>query len=202
MRTRTLLLAAFFGAGSIAMTAIPANAQTVRHHDTTHDVVKISTSDDGQGTVQRDRRQGDITWVRATYSKRSLFLSMRFRQLAKQHRKQLHYFSIRTSGGIEHEAIVDSGTKYPRGNASLTTASGGFLHCPLQHRVSYRHAVVTVTVPARCLGNPRWVRVGYGEAAEQWSPMSNKPIFADDGYYSGPLDADSAVVYGPEVHRG
>jgi hypothetical protein len=203
MTARRLLLATAVAAGAIASTIAPANAQTVRHLDASHDVVRFGAADTSpDGTAAPGRRQGDITWVRATYARHSLFVSMRFRSLSPTDRRQLHYFSIRTSAGKEREALVDSGKKYPAGKAVLTTRDSGYLHCRIGHRVSYRHAIVTVTIPSRCLGNARWVRVAYGEATDSWSPESTKPVFADDGYRSTALGPEDEPTYGPEVHRG
>jgi hypothetical protein len=205
MTPRTLLLATAVSAGSIVLTIGPADAQTVRHLDARHDVLRSTGAFEDNETKVPNRTQGDITWVRATYSKHSLFLSMRFRKLAKLRRTEFHLFSVQTSNGKERDALVNSGSRYPRGVAVLSNDQG-YLHCRIQHRVSYRHAIVTVTIPARCLDDASWVRVGFGEAdypLNPSNPFGNGTEFNDDGYASYPSDGiDDTLVYGPEVHRG
>lgn len=198
------MLASILAAGSIAFTAVPANAQTVRHHDTRHDVVKVSDNGEGASSLDPGRAQSDITWVRTTFSKKSLFLSMRFRKLTEQRRTQLSIFEITTSAGKHRTAVVNSGHSYPSGAATLVAGDGGYLHCPMQHHVSYRHAVVTVTIPARCLGaHARWVQVAFGEEDDPLNVLSSAPVYSDDGYGSGAQEGDTEnYTFGPKVHRG
>lgn len=195
------MLAAALAAGAIGATAVPATAQTVRHHDATHDVTRSIGDDMGNAQFVPRRHEGDITWVRATYRHDSLYLSMRFRDLAMVHRKQTHGFVIDTDTGLEHDALVTSGAKYPRGNAVLTTRRGGYLPCPIRHRVSYRYNIVSVTVPARCLHNPRWVKVAYLEYQQTWNFDPSAATYQDSGYGSGRI-LDFDTMFGPKVHRG
>lgn len=203
MRVPVALFAAAAITGSTLLAA-PATAQTIRHHDARHDVVAEPIMGDS-ATVRPARHQGDITWVRASFRRHSLFLSMRFRALSERKRTEYHEFDVVTDTGKHRVAAVRSGHRYPSGVAALMTRNGGFLHCRIQHRVSYRDARVTVTIPARCLGDHvRWVRVGFGEFDLPSDPADLAGTsYADDGF-GGALPSASAPVpsLGPRVHRG
>lgn len=204
MTARRATLVALLASAATILSTGAAGAQTVRHLDSRGDIVRMSIVGDHVAPVPA-RRQGDITWVRATYRRHSLFLSMRFAALTIQRRSQYHYFSVRTSKGNEREAVINSGRKYPRGVSVLMDRQGDYLRCHIRHRVSYRHNTVSVRIPAGCLGKPSWVRVGFGESNAPQSVFGRGRVFVDDGYRSGPLaegDDSTDLTYGPEVRRG
>jgi hypothetical protein len=205
MKTRRATIVALLASAASILSTTPAGAQTVRHHDASGDVVRANA----EGTVLTPvphRRQGDITWVRATYHRHSLVLVMRFAALTMERRTQFHYFSVHTSTGLERDALVNSGRKYPRGAAVLADRRGSYLRCHIGHRVSYRHNTVSVRIPAGCLGRTPWVRVGFGEANGPQDLFGMGPMFVDEGYLSGPMSDEAvtngALTYGPRVRRG
>ncbi|MBD3926597.1 hypothetical protein IEZ26_18400 [Nocardioides cavernae] len=71
--------------------------------------------------------------------------------------------------------------------------------------VAYDGAADTValSVPARCIGSPRWVRLGVEvTATPEADPEAQTAIvhFADDGHRGGV--SENSVGKGPRIHRG
>jgi len=204
MTSHRPIVTAALALAALVVTIAPAGAQTIRHRDARHDVIRTGFNSTAKYVLAPNRREGDITAVRATYSRHSLFLSMRFRKLSLVKRLQWHYFGIVTSDGRVRAAIVNSGRRYPHGTSALMNNDDKYLRCRVHHRVSYRRALVSIRIPARCLGTPDWVRVGFGEASIPRNLFGDGPVFQDDGYLKGtPANADNNdITYGPKVHRG
>ena len=66
---------------------------------------------------------------------------------------------------------------------------------PHGDRIDYASKRVTVSIPRRCLGRPRWVKVGIIAVT-----LEEDVVFADDALTNGVLRANP--VYGPLVRRG
>jgi hypothetical protein len=158
-RVASYLLAGVLGAAMPAPSAW-AGSETVR--DPSHDVLSGAYFSDVPPTrAEPARRLGDIVRTKVTLGA-DLVVTTKFRSLDAGIAEEEYDWSIATSvddfpwyavlsvpqgSTDEHFLLVDPVANQPRcGKAALDR----------------RARTVTLTIPADCLGNPRWVRIANG----------------------------------------
>jgi hypothetical protein len=142
--------------------AAPASADSETVRDARHDVLSGEYFSDLPPTRHEPaRRLGDIVRTRVSLDA-DLVVTTKFRSLAAGVAEQEYDWSIATSEAEfpwyavltvpqgatdEHFVLTDPVANQPKcGTADLDR----------------RHRKVTLTIPADCLGNPRWVRIANG----------------------------------------
>lgn len=131
-----------------------AHADTALRRDARGDVVVVS--DNGPNRTAPRNRYADITRFRVTHDRTRVRLSMRVRKL--QRRDFNFGVSIRTPRTRFGFNIA----KYEGIDQALfLNADGDPISCRgEQHKVSYRHNLISLSLPRTCLGRPMWVRAG------------------------------------------
>ncbi len=83
------------------------------------------------------------------------------------------------------------------GGFGLTTKRGKTIKCAGKSKeISVTDDLIEMSVPRKCLGSPRWIKVGIG-AINYIEP----DFFGDDALRSG-IRTDGDLVYGPKLKRG
>jgi hypothetical protein len=190
MPRRLTRAAALLAATALAAPA-PALAASYTHLDPAHDVQRISSA--GDASHARHDRTADIVRVAIAHSRRRLRTVVIVRAFATgwdyaaQIRTPTHRFTI-----VGDRA--DGSTRFTLASASTTKP----VSCPgFAHHIVKREGKVAVTVPAACLGKPRWVREGVAMLV----PGHHGAMFADDGLRHGGFAHEKHLTRSPRVHR-
>jgi hypothetical protein len=170
MRTATFLARTLVGLGAVVVAVVPtaAAAEQWTHRDATGDVVQFTYDFESVRTTTElpDDVSTDVRRLTITHAPHELRISMRVEDIVRGTRvAELH---VRTAEGRRFEV-----TAY----AVRTRAFSGpyIIAVPTRERVrcSGQSASldpdtdkVSVTLPRRCLGDPRWVQVGATYATE------------------------------------
>lgn len=170
MRTATFLARTLVGLGAVVVAVVPtaAAADQWTHRDATGDVVQFTYDFESVRTTTElpDDVSTDVRRLTITHAPHELRISMRVEDIVRGTRVVELY--VRTAGGRRFEVIA---------YAFRTRAfSGPYITAvPTRERVrcSGQSASldpdtdkVSVTLPRRCLGDPRWVQVGATYATE------------------------------------
>lgn len=182
------------------MAPTSAHAGTYHHSDAAHDVVTF-TDDDGHVTAAPDRANGDIVTSGVTYGSKRVTLAMKYAAIDKSEDLAEHFFSIVTSKGKVRTFLLLASSNHPQGSLIRTTGRGKKFSCKGVHwSIGYGARIVSLSVPARCLGKPKWVRGAMLSLDVDDFAPDNPPAFLDDSNTTGFTD-DSTPRYGPRVYR-
>lgn len=191
-----LPLAVLAAAALACGTVTTASAASVVHHDAVQDVRSMpADSMSNATTAAPTQAESDVRTTRTTHGARNLRMVMSFRELTRTGDWTLHVFEIVTNEGVRREVDVEAGPGAWIGRTHFTDARGRSHKCAVTRFIDYDNNRVTVTVPRSCLSQPRWVRVGMGEAR-----VDNKIAYADDASANSRVGDD--LVLGPRVRRG
>jgi hypothetical protein len=192
MRARTCLLGTLLTAALVIMTGPPSSATAEEGSDAKRDVVSGSAfADEWPGKPVPARRLGDIVTNSASYGA-ELTVTTSFRDLTAVGDQEFTWFLL--TADDPHESW----------NASLVVAAGKdkgrfSLIDPIANQPKCGAAVldrpdrtVTLTIPASCLGDPDWVRVGNGV-----NFYSATRRYADDARRDGSVRG--SWKYGPKL---
>ena len=197
------LLVALLPAALLLPTAVHAEELVI--DDAVADVVTVGPTQEGQGDLANlvptpDNLTVDVVRTVVRHDARRLRVRVDLRELGRE-RQYFAVLRVRTPTGtfeVEAEHLAR------RPEADLT-GRVGHVECPRLRAVSDRASSrATVTVPASCLGDPRWVRVGVGVAvlttATTAEGVEEVAILADDAQRVG--DVRDQIALGPKVRRG
>ena len=170
-----------------------ARAETWLGNDWDGDVVHVDNTDASEVSWASDVAFGDLTAARVTYHHGRVVAVAHFAELDKSRDTFGFSVTLRHADRIRFlytNAVVWVRDGHWRGTAALYGDQAGE-RCSVGHLVDYRRDLIRLTVPARCLGSPRWVRAmmlsaSMVDGAETWESDS----------LPGP-----AGVFGPRVHR-
>jgi hypothetical protein len=160
--------------------------------DTAKDVVKLSS--DGSTTPEPTRNEGDIVRSSVVHKAKRVVVTMRFAELSAVGLGDLHIFSIR-SNKLSRVVTVDTGPGHWGGKVTVSKPNGKKVSCSVRRTISYSLNTATVSVPRRCLGNPRWVKV----AMQHGTFVTQDDIYVDDAFTNARIYR--YFVYGPRVYR-
>jgi hypothetical protein len=191
LRLSTTLLAATTGLAVLVPSQ--AYAGSYVRPDATGDV--SSQTDDGPYVRTPSRVEGDVRTSGVSYAGRRVTVAIGFAQLTQTTEITGHLLRLRTNKGKVRDVTVIAGPGQWAGRTQLTKGNGNRVRCALGHRIDYVADRVTVSIPRKCLGKPRWVRVGIGVVSVQ-----DEVFFADDAATNGVLRANP--ILGPIVRRG
>jgi hypothetical protein len=159
MRTPIKLVAAMLAA-ACTMATTTAQAQQLERTDGTGDVV-LRDPDSNQVTVEPDWANGDIVGLRVNHGPHRVKARLTFDELTRNVGAIFHDFEIRTPRRHFSAQVLTNEDAW-KGDSELWLP-GRPKDCDgLKHKVDYAQDVVRVWVPRKCLGSPRWVRVGAG----------------------------------------
>lgn len=176
---------------SLAPTA--AHAGKVVRVDASHDVVKWSYA--GQA-VQPARTEGDIVRSVVRHKATRVVMTLSFSELTPAGTGGFNVFTIKTRAMTRTVALQtipgywDGRTFFYKGRSANAANCLG-----IHHKVDYTANTATVSVPRRCLHDPKWVKVAM---AHNDSP-THYDTYMDDALTTGHVE--DHPVYGPKVRR-
>ncbi len=174
---------------------VPAEAQAGSYvrPDAASDV--SSSTGDGPFVRTPSRVEGDIRSSGVSHAGRRVLVAIGFAQLTQTTELTGHLFQLRTNKGRIRIVTVVAGPGHWAGRTVMQKPNGRMVRCRFGTSVDYATDRVRVSIPRRCLGRPRWVKVGMIAVTIQ-----DDVFFADDALTDGILRANP--VYGPIVRRG
>lgn len=182
-------------AATLLVVPSAASAQTYRHRDATRDVRKVIDSDVNQPAPANSAI--DITAVAYTHTSEQVTTKIWLRGHAGRQWWWAEGIATPARG------YTISGTKLPGEPIHLKISREGrhsdrFRCAGLSARIRPADGIISVSVPARCLNAPRWVRIGLF----YWRPCKKIPGFVDDPLYKGVYDtAGWEPVETPRLYR-
>ena len=198
MTLRKLIILAV-AAPALALIPVAANAASVTTHDAAHDVVSGGQEDDTINVPEPLRREGDVLSLRVNHRANVVRVTMFEDQLTRVRKGDMafHVFALRTNEG--KRADVSLLTQKGKWQGKADFFSGRNSKCRgLRSNVDYAKNSVQVTIPRRCLSNPRWVQVGGGTGVLTEGEAGR--IYADDANLDAKVEDD--IAFGPRVRRG
>ena len=190
-RLSTVVIAAATGLALLVPTE--AHAGSYVRPDPASDV--SSSTGDGPFVRTPSRIEGDIRSSGASHMPRRVQVAIGFAQLTQSTELTGHLFQLRTNKGRVRVVTVLAGPGHWAGRTVMQKPNGRRVRCRFGTRIDYVTDRVTVSIPRRCLGRPRWVKVGIIAVT-----IEDDVFFADDALTDGILRANP--VYGPIVRRG
>lgn len=142
--------------------------------------------------------QGDIRRFVVDHRARTVVVTARFGDLARSARiYQGGVLELRTADRTRVLTIDVEPGGPGQGRVEFTNRNGRPVSCDgLARRIDWSTNTVRMTVPRACLGNPRWVRAGYG----YYRMNQDLVIWMDEAHRNGTVSGSLAL--GPRVHRG
>jgi hypothetical protein len=207
MRTATFLARTLLGLGAVVVAVIPtaAAAEQWTHRDATGDVVQFTWDYESVKTTTElpDDVSTDVRRLRITHAPHELRISMRVQDIVRGTRAAELY--VRTAEGRRFEVIAYAfRTRAFSGPYIIAVPTRESVECSGQSAsLDPDTDKVYVTLPRRCLGDPRWVQVGATYATE-WKYES------EEGFFNYAENTDDALREGvryrlamsPRVHVG
>lgn len=198
MNAFTRRLAPLAGATLLGLgLAAPAQAQVYGHTDATGDVT-VSTCDDNDNcteTLAPTAKQPDIVRVVTSHTSTQVKAFVKYAELGPAGLR-MHVLRVVTGSGrhLHYSFVTEDGHAVLK---ELDRDSGAKVACSgLVAKVDNTLNTVLLSVPRSCLGNPSYVRVGFGgavvTAGTRWR--------ADDAFVSG-VTGDSDLKLGPSLSR-
>jgi hypothetical protein len=158
------------GSATVVALAVPgaAFAQTLRHHDPAHDVQQASGA---KTTDAPDNTTTDIVRLTLAHTGTKVSAKMKLRD----YRGGTWFYVENVKTATARYQVQGTHTA---GKTTFTFTRGPkTLACDgLTHSVDKTLDTIAVTVPASCLEDPRWVKVGVGYVRQG----SGGAFFADD----------------------
>ena len=181
---------------SAALVPVAAHAGTYSAPDASGDVVMYDFSGDSETPVKvPDRTDGDIVNSRVVHGPNRLTMEVRYRDLVASGGTIVHDFRIGTNNHRVREIGIVAGPGKWQGRHVVVNKRGKRVRCHGVHwSLQYGANLVRVSVPRRCLGNPKWVHVGIGTLEETGSSL-----YLDDANTNGTFG--ETTKWGPRVYR-
>ena len=196
------LLAALLLAAALLPGA--AHAEKVVTQDVVGDVMQAdlaSELDEPVWVPAPDEVSTDIVRTGAAYGDTRLSVTVHFRDLLNT-RYQEMYLRILTPKG----PFVLGAARYPgtRVEPAIMRGGGRELECRgLRAKFDGGADTMSVSVPASCLDDARWVRLGVGATGfdmPETEMPETLPFYGDDGHRNA--ISDRSIGKGPKIHRG
>jgi hypothetical protein len=178
-----------------------AHSETVATEDGAGDARAWTAYQEFQFVPAPGEASVDVTRTAVSFGQRRLSVAVHFRDLEVRARHQALVRLWTPRGAYDVTAERPSAR---RATVSLARKGAGAPRCR-GLSVTYDGAADTValSVPARCIGAPRWVRLGVKATATPRTDAVNPGavfFFADDGH-SDKL-RENSIAKGPRIHRG
>lgn len=195
--TRSLVAAALCAAlvaAAPATAAVPATAQartvearaaqarTISDPDTVGDMVTFNADD--AAVVAPDRTLNDVRSTRLAHRAHRVTIDVDYVDLRRRAGGdyQRLFIVMRTNEGVRRYVSLDAWRRHWSGETAVFTGRLGPTTCPARHSIDYDADVTRVSVPRRCLSNPRWVTVRIAAVSQ-----------GDDGYFADDALSDSPI---------
>jgi hypothetical protein len=175
----------------------PARAETVRGRDGRGDVVHVNVEDAGDVSRAPRLRVGDLVGSRVTYGRHRITIVARFAELHQRRDTIGFSTTLRYADHVRFRyanVVVWLMDGRWQGISRLYGAANTD-QCRLRHQVDFSQNWIRVSLPARCLGTPDWVRAmllsaSMNDGSDTWE---SDAMPYQDGYVGR---------FGPRVRRG
>lgn len=198
MKIRSRALVALTTATLTLGLASPAHAAQNVRTDASNDVVRMSLESEGVPQPAPNANQGDIRRFVVDHRATNVLVTARFNDLVRGKQHHYHVLQLLTADvRNDVEIAVEPGGR-AQGTTTYTNRAGRRVACAgLETNIDWSTNVLRVKIPRKCLGNPNWVRAGYGyfRITPKWD------LFADEAYRNGAI-GEEKPAFGPRVHRG
>jgi hypothetical protein len=196
---RLVWLAAFLAPATLMLPA--AHAETVVTEDPAGDARAWTYYQEFQFVPAPEEAAVDVVRTAAAFGQRRLSVAVHLRDLEVRasHTTLVRIWTPRGTFDAATERLSAG-----RATVSLARQRGDELTCR-DLSVVYDGAADTValSVPARCIGSPRWVRLGVRVTATPVAspePQTTTIYLADDGHRGG--FGENRIARGPRIRRG
>ncbi len=200
MSLRKLITVAV-AAPALALIPVVANAQIVTTHDAAHDVMSMGAEDDNINRPEPLRSEGDVLKMRVNHRSHVIRVTLFEKRLTRVHdgSAAFHVFALRTNKGKRADLSLIAFKGRLQGMSELFVQNREAKCRGVRTYIDYANDSVQVSIPRRCLSNPRWVQVGAGTGYITDQGEDSR-IYADDAN----LDAQirDEITFGPRVRRG
>lgn len=184
-------------AAAVMLMPSAADAASLLRTDPVGDVQSFLLSDPSDNptpTPEPTRTIGDVYKSRITHTDTTVRVEVYYQALPKAGLYNDHEFRFKTSK-LERDLSIQAGQGDWAGDASMYYASGSDYTCKgLKFLIDYPNKRVIVNVPRACLGNPSFVKVGFGFAS-----LTKDKIYFDDGQMEA--GNEDALVLSPGVYK-
>lgn len=195
------LIALAVAAPALALIPVAANAQIVTTHDAAHDVVSFGPEDEEEiARPEPLRAEGDVRRLRVNHRAHVIRVTMFQEQLtrAREGAAAFHVFALRTNEGKRADVSLIA-FKGKQQGMTLFGMRGRDGECRgMRSYIDYANDNVQVSIPRRCLSNPRWVQVGAGTGS--FTDAEDSRLYVDDANLDAQIHDD--ITFGPRVRRG
>ncbi len=176
-----------------------ASAATVSIDDATDDTF-LGHYDEASDTTTYEPAGSqvnvDLERVVVKHKSRVVVAKASYTDLARSGNQFMYALRLRTNEGLKRDVNVDTLFSGWKGEVSLAKPNGNEVKCRgLSHAIDYTADTVTVKVPRRCLGAPRWVQVF--TAALGFSDSGD--FYVDHGHMA---DMKEKVVWSDRIRKG
>lgn len=197
---RLVRLAALLAPAALLLPAV-SHAETVVTEDPAGDARAWTAFQEFQFVPAPQEASADVANTAAAYGQRRLSVAVHLRDLEvrPRHETLLTTWTPRATFDLTARRLSAQ-----RATVSRAPERGDSFGCR-GLGVTYDGAadIVTLSVPARCIGAPRWVRLGVkftASAKAEPKPQTMAIYFADDGHRGG--YRERSVAAGPRIRRG
>jgi hypothetical protein len=205
MNRPTRALAALTSAAALTVAGMsPASAALWAHDDAVGDVESTTwnfkTDRESGPNAEPDNTDTDITRLSARHKPRRLVLRASLRDITADSGGM--YYEIRTPGTRRpYYAMQRLGTSTELPAFRLYRGNGKIVRCTgVRRSVDRTTEQAVVSIPRRCLGRPRWVRVG-GVAIKDVETKTSISWFLDDALRDGNAHPGN-LGRSPRIQRG
>lgn len=197
---RLLRLAAFLAPATLMLPAA-AHAETVVTEDPAGDARAWTDYQDFQYVAAPEEAAVDVVRTAAALGERRLSVAVHLRDLEVRSR---HGTLVRIWTPRGTFDVVAERLSARRATVSVARQRGDALGCRgLGAAYDGAADTVALSVPARCIGSPRWVRLGVKTRATPRLYADNPGtvfFLADDGHRGG--YRENGIAKGPRIRRG
>ncbi|MFC7361334.1 hypothetical protein [Nocardioides astragali] len=181
-----------------------AHAEKVVTEDPAGDVQQADLAIEGplEFVPAPDDASTDIVRTVAAYGATRLSVTVHFRDLLNTSFHQTHVKVVTPRGSY----LLGAGRR-PGSRVEAALMRGGYreVECRgLRAKFDGGTDTMSFSVPASCLDDARWVRLGVGAIGvvepEEGVEPETFPVFADDGHRDGAIRDN--LAQGPRIHRG
>jgi hypothetical protein len=178
-----------------------AHGETVVTEDATGDARAWTYFQEFQFVEAPEEASVDVTRTAAAYGQRRLSVAVHLRDLEVRPRHETRVRIWTPSGSFD---VTAERLSARRVTVSVARQRGEELGCRgLSATYAGRADTVSLSVPARCIGAPRWVRLGVKVTASPDADPDAQTAtihFADDAHRGGVRE--NSIGKGPRIRRG
>ena len=181
-----------------------AHAEKVVTEDAVGDVLQAdlaSELDEPVWVPAPDEVSTDIVRTVAAYGDTRLTVTVHFRDLLNTRYQETYLKILTPNGSYILGAAREPGTKV---DVAIMRGRVGELECRgLRAKFDGGADTISVSVPASCLDEARWVRLGVGATGfdiPEGEMPETVPFFGDDGHRNA--IGDTSIGKGPRIRRG